>query len=205
MRFLIDMPLSPSLADWLVEQGHDAVHATNVGLALVEDTEIIERAKEENRTVITADLDYPRLLALAEASEPSLILFRGGEWSERAVIERMEQILALTIDDDMGNTILTVSPQQIRDFIGFSKVFPAAPAKHQKFWKPRYMATFLTKLLRKHVTIRYGKRCKIPLSARMPVRRTHYTFSIKLSTTRFSPEFSKSIVSLSPSISVTAP
>ncbi|MCF6199169.1 MAG: DUF5615 family PIN-like protein [Hyphomicrobiaceae bacterium] len=108
------MPLSPSLAEWLVEQGHDAVHATNIGMALVPDTEIIQKAKEENCTVITADLDYPRLLALSEASEPSLILFRGGEWSERAVIERMEQILAITSDKDMQSTILTVSPQQIR-------------------------------------------------------------------------------------------
>ena len=59
MRFLIDMPLSPSLADWLVEQGHDAVHATNIGLALVEDTEIIDRAKEENRTVIVDTVVLP--------------------------------------------------------------------------------------------------------------------------------------------------
>lgn len=27
MKFLIDMPLSPELADWLNRQGHDAHHA----------------------------------------------------------------------------------------------------------------------------------------------------------------------------------
>lgn len=33
MKFLIDMPLSPALAVWLVRQGHDAVHALEVGLS----------------------------------------------------------------------------------------------------------------------------------------------------------------------------
>jgi hypothetical protein len=28
------------------------------------------------RTIVTADLDYPRMLALAQSNEPSLILFR---------------------------------------------------------------------------------------------------------------------------------
>ena len=32
MKFLVDMPLSPSLARWLRERGHDAVHAFEVGL-----------------------------------------------------------------------------------------------------------------------------------------------------------------------------
>jgi len=33
----------------------------------------------EVRTVVTADLDYPRLLALAGAAGPGRILFRGGD------------------------------------------------------------------------------------------------------------------------------
>lgn len=32
MRFLVDMPLSPELAKWLVRQGHDAVHALEGGM-----------------------------------------------------------------------------------------------------------------------------------------------------------------------------
>jgi hypothetical protein len=32
--------------------------------------------------VVTVDLDYPRLLALAAAAGPGLILFRRGDWSE---------------------------------------------------------------------------------------------------------------------------
>jgi predicted nuclease of predicted toxin-antitoxin system len=57
VRFLVDMPLSPALADWLQARGHDAVHAVHVGLAQATDATIAERAVTEGRVVITADLD----------------------------------------------------------------------------------------------------------------------------------------------------
>ena len=81
MKFLVDMPLSPALADWLVARGHDAVHASRIGLALAPDETILAHAGKEHRVVVTADLDFPRLIALAQADGPGLILFRGGHFS----------------------------------------------------------------------------------------------------------------------------
>jgi predicted nuclease of predicted toxin-antitoxin system len=81
VRFLVDMPLSPGLARELRGKGHDAVHAIDLGLDRAPDTAVLAAAVTDRRTVITADLDYPRLLALAAASQPSLILFRGGDWT----------------------------------------------------------------------------------------------------------------------------
>jgi predicted nuclease of predicted toxin-antitoxin system len=77
VKFLVDVPLPPALARWLRTQGHDAVHASAVGLDRSMDTEILTRARQEARTVVAADLDCPRLLALTAADGPSLILFRG--------------------------------------------------------------------------------------------------------------------------------
>jgi predicted nuclease of predicted toxin-antitoxin system len=57
-----------------------------IGLQRAPDADIVSRARQEARTVITADLDYPRLLAVAQANEPSLILFRHGDWSEAEII-----------------------------------------------------------------------------------------------------------------------
>ena len=53
------MPLSPALSRWLTETGHDAVHASDISLHEASDVEIINRALQETRTVVTADLDYP--------------------------------------------------------------------------------------------------------------------------------------------------
>jgi predicted nuclease of predicted toxin-antitoxin system len=63
VKFLVDMPFPPGLADWIAAAGHDAVHAIAIGLGRASDAEIIARAAFDLRVIITADLDYPRLLA----------------------------------------------------------------------------------------------------------------------------------------------
>lgn len=114
MKFLVDMPLSPALATWLVDLGHDAVHAAALGLHSATDNEIIACAKREERTVITADLDYPRLLALARSREPSLILFRSGNWSEAAIRARLNDVLVALTETDIARSIVVVDRDRVR-------------------------------------------------------------------------------------------
>ena len=108
------MPLPPAFARWLVTLGHDAVHASAVGLDRSADSEILRRARQEARTVVTADLDYPRLLALGGAEGPSLILFRGGDWSEPDVIARMQQILRVLSESEITQSIVVVDRSRVR-------------------------------------------------------------------------------------------
>jgi predicted nuclease of predicted toxin-antitoxin system len=114
VKFLIDMPLSQNLAVWLRAQGHDAVHAVELNLAAVADVVILAHAKQENRTIVTADLDYPRLLALAQERESSLILFRDGNWSEAAIIARMEEVMQRITAADLARSIIVVDRGRIR-------------------------------------------------------------------------------------------
>jgi predicted nuclease of predicted toxin-antitoxin system len=114
VRFLVDMPLSPNLAAWLREQGHDAVHAVELGLNHAADVDIMTRAKQEARTIITADLDYPRLLALARVTDPSLILFRDGDWSEADITARMRDILRTLAAADIAQSIIVVDRYRVR-------------------------------------------------------------------------------------------
>jgi predicted nuclease of predicted toxin-antitoxin system len=111
---LIDMPLSPALGAWLADRGHDAVHAADLGLQRATDSEIMAHAKREARTVVTADLDYPRLLAVANAREPSLILFRHGNWSEREVRVRLSEILSTLTEADIAQSIIVVDRDRVR-------------------------------------------------------------------------------------------
>jgi predicted nuclease of predicted toxin-antitoxin system len=108
------MPLSPSLAAWLADRGHDAVHAIDLGLDRETDATIVARAKQQRRTIITVDLDYPRLLAIARGIEPSLILFREGDWSEASVIARMGQILSGLNELDIAQSIIVVDRARVR-------------------------------------------------------------------------------------------
>jgi len=108
------MPLPPSLAQWLVVQGHDAVHAGLLGLSRATDVELMRRAVQEGRTVVTADLDYPRLLALAGASAPSLILFRGGDWDDSEIIGCMSNFLAQVDEAEITQCIHVIERNRIR-------------------------------------------------------------------------------------------
>ncbi len=114
MRFLVDMPLPPALAHWLKAAGHDAVHATELGLQRASDADIMAKAKQDGRTIITADLDYPRLLALARAMEPSLILFRSGDWNEADVVARMDDILGALSEADIAQSIVVAERDRVR-------------------------------------------------------------------------------------------
>jgi predicted nuclease of predicted toxin-antitoxin system len=114
VRFLVDMPLSPALAAWLRSRGHDAVHASEQGLNRARDIDIMERAKREERTVITVDLDYPRLLALARGTDPSLILFRGGNWSDADIVARVDEIMRSLTIADIARSIVVVERNRVR-------------------------------------------------------------------------------------------
>lgn len=114
MKFLVDMPLSPALSVWLRDQGHDAIHAGELGLNRAPDVDILAHAKREGRTIVSADLDYPRLLVLAQTASPSLILFRDGNWSDADIIVRMAEILRVLTAADIAQSIIVVDRDRVR-------------------------------------------------------------------------------------------
>jgi len=114
VKFLIDMALSPELVEWLVRRGHVAVHAFKVGLGEASDSTILEYAHNEQRVIITADLDYPRLLALVGADGPGLILFRGGNYSEQEVLEHLGRMFETISEEEIINSVVVIEKNRIR-------------------------------------------------------------------------------------------
>jgi predicted nuclease of predicted toxin-antitoxin system len=114
LKYLVDMQLSPALAAWLNKKGYDAKHAFEAGLGRASDEEILKEAGKESRVVITADLDFPRLLALVGASGPGLILFRGGDFNEKQVIDLMNRVLISIPEDEFANSLVVVDKKRIR-------------------------------------------------------------------------------------------
>lgn len=76
MRLLLDANLSPRLVGLLTEAGFEAVHAGDLGLLTATDPIILERASRDGLVVVTADGDFPMLLALGGASAPSVVHLR---------------------------------------------------------------------------------------------------------------------------------
>jgi predicted nuclease of predicted toxin-antitoxin system len=76
MKFLADMGISPRVVSALREHGHDAVHLQERGLGRMTDGDILVKAREEERVLLTHDLDFGELLAASGDKLPSVIIFR---------------------------------------------------------------------------------------------------------------------------------
>lgn len=76
MKFLIDNAVPPRVADLLAAAGYDAVHVRTYAMQAAKDEEILARALDEDRIVVSADSDFSSILAAQEAERPSFILFR---------------------------------------------------------------------------------------------------------------------------------
>ena len=75
-RFLVDMNLSPRIVTDLRQEGWDILRVSQVLPMDAEDSEILKFARQQNRVIITQDLDFSSLLALGGYEKPSLITFR---------------------------------------------------------------------------------------------------------------------------------
>jgi predicted nuclease of predicted toxin-antitoxin system len=76
VRFLADMGISPHTVNFLQGLGYDAVHLHAQGLDRLQDPDILEKARDEGRVLLTHDLDFGELVAASGARLPSVVLFR---------------------------------------------------------------------------------------------------------------------------------
>jgi len=93
MRFLADMGVSSGVVEWLRNHGHDAKHLRDEGLHRMPNGEIFAKAIHENRIIITFDLDFGEIVALAKGKTASVILFRLHNTRTSHLLDRLSAVL----------------------------------------------------------------------------------------------------------------
>lgn len=108
------MPVTPQAVPHLEGKGHEAVHAASVGMATEFDSALLEHARRHAHVVVTADLDFPRLLATHKADTPGVILFRGGSYSDVEMLALLDRVLERVGEHDLQHSITVVDRSRIR-------------------------------------------------------------------------------------------
>jgi predicted nuclease of predicted toxin-antitoxin system len=75
-RLLLDQCLPRDAAEELRTAGVNCMHAGELGMSDAEDAEILELARFQNAVIVTLDADFHTMLAVGDASKPSVIRVR---------------------------------------------------------------------------------------------------------------------------------
>jgi predicted nuclease of predicted toxin-antitoxin system len=115
LKFLIDNALSPIFSIQLKDHGYDAIHVKDVQMGTSPDEDIFDFAQKEGRIVVSADTDFGTIIALRNASFPSIIIFRRSQ--NRRPKEQTKLLLAnlpqITPDLEKGSIVI-IEDKRIR-------------------------------------------------------------------------------------------
>jgi predicted nuclease of predicted toxin-antitoxin system len=123
MKILIDMNLSPDWVAAFATKNIESVHWSSIGNPRAEDTEVMEYARTHDYILFTHDLDFGTLLALTQASSPSVVQVRAQDVLPAhlakpviAVLRKNEELLqsgALIVVDE-GRSRVRILPLEKR-------------------------------------------------------------------------------------------
>ncbi|MBW4516969.1 MAG: DUF5615 family PIN-like protein [Timaviella obliquedivisa GSE-PSE-MK23-08B] len=114
MKLLLDQGLPLSAAALLRDTGIDAIHVGEIGMSEAEDSDIIQRGRDERRVVATLDADFHTLLAPSIAITPSVIRIRIERLRAQALTDLLLTVIAQCEEDLQQGSAITVEPSRIR-------------------------------------------------------------------------------------------
>jgi predicted nuclease of predicted toxin-antitoxin system len=114
MKLLLDQGLPRTAAGLLREAGLDAAHVGEIGYATADDAAILQRARDEERTVVTLDADFHALLALSGAEGPSVIRIRIEGLRPNDMFSLIRTVVTTCSQDLTHGAVVTVQPGRVR-------------------------------------------------------------------------------------------
>lgn len=99
----------------LREAGHEAAHVRDYGMQAAPDEQVMDRARDESRVLISADTDFGTLLSRQHATAPSVMLVR--RLVGRRAKDMTEVILAnleSVVDDLAVGAIVVLGDESLR-------------------------------------------------------------------------------------------
>ena len=114
MKLKLDENLSRHLKPVLIELGHDVLTAADENLLSHPDTEIAQAAKDEQRMLMTLDVEFADLRKYPPGSHPGVILLRPLSLSPISVNEFITDFVRRTDLDKLAACVAVVDPVHVR-------------------------------------------------------------------------------------------
>ena len=83
-------------------------------MSAADDTDILQRARDDERVVVTLDADFHTLLALSAATSPSVISIRIERLRAQALTNLLLTVIGEVAEDLEQGVVVTVEPSRVR-------------------------------------------------------------------------------------------
>lgn len=113
MNLLLDQGLPRSAVEHLNTAGFKAVHASSVGLAAADDSDILDYARQRGMVVVTLDADFHALLALGGMSGPSVIRVRVEGLRGKELAAFLQPVIQRSQRDLEAGAVVTAGQRRI--------------------------------------------------------------------------------------------
>ena len=98
----------------LSQSGFDAVHVGDIGHSDASDAAILNKARDEERTVVTLDADFHTIMALSGLTKPSVIRIRIEGLQGEALAKLLQRVIAQCASELDAGAMVLVEHSRIR-------------------------------------------------------------------------------------------
>jgi predicted nuclease of predicted toxin-antitoxin system len=114
VRFKLDQNLPAEAASLLAAAGHDAMTVHQQRMTGAPDTKVVEVCRQENRVLITADLDLSDIRQYPPEKSPGLIVLRLKEQNRANQLALLRKILPMFGSTPLPGRLWIVEKNRVR-------------------------------------------------------------------------------------------
>ena len=114
MRFKVDENLPRDACDLLNRAGHDAISVGQQGLGGADDARIYRRCQDEQRALITLDMDFANVQAYDPKSSSGVIALRLARQDRARVLDAVTSVLPVLEREPLDKRLWVVEGDKIR-------------------------------------------------------------------------------------------
>ena len=111
LKLYLDQMFQLDIAEVLVAEGYDVIRASEVGQARADDQEILKKAIDENRILITLDEHFGDWVVLPLNEHPGVIRLKVNPTTSKNALELLQPFLRLYSSEQFKNHLVILSPK----------------------------------------------------------------------------------------------